>query len=122
MISKISRKTVSWATKKVETLLEITEHAMSMPMKFDILSLKIKAHVENIENFQDRLEGILKQLKTMIHSSDFPAKERRYIELLEEMPSIGFLTAVTLISEIGDFSKFNSPKAFVAFLEIDPSG
>ena len=121
MISKISRKTVSWAMKKVETLLEITAHALAMPMEFDILSLKIKAHVENIESFQDRLDGILKQLKTMIQSSDFPAKERRYIELLEEMPGIGFLTAVTLIAEIGDFSKFHSPKAFVAFFGIDPS-
>ena len=121
MISKISRKTVSWAMKKVEILREITEHALSMPMEFDILSLKIKAHVENIESFQDRLDGILKQLKAMIQSSDFPTKERRYIELLEEMPGIGFLTAVTLIAEIGDFSKFHSPKAFVAFFGIDPS-
>jgi len=121
MISKISRKTIPWAMKKVETLLEITEHALSMPMEFDILSLKFKAHVENIESFQDRLDGILKQLKAMIQSSDFPAKERRYIQFLEEMPGIGFLTAVTLIAEIGDFSKFHSPKAFVAFFGIDPS-
>lgn len=121
MISKISRKAVPWAIKKVETLLEVTNHALSMPMEFDILSLKIKTHVENIENFQNRLDDILKQLKTMIQSSDFPAKERRYIELLEEMPGIGFLTAVTLIAEIGDFSKFHSPKAFVAFFGIDPS-
>jgi transposase len=121
MISKFSRKAVPWALKKVETLFEVTNHAMSMPMEFDILSLKIKAHVENIENFQNRLDDIIKQLKTMIQSSDFPAKERRYIGLLEEMPGIGFLTAVTLIAEIGDFSKFHSPKAFVAFFGIDPS-
>ena len=121
MISKLSRKTVSWANKKVDALLEITTQALSMPMEFDILSLKIKTHVENIENFQNRLDGLINQLKTMIKSPDFPAKERRYIELLEDMPGIGFLTAVTLIAEIGDFSKFSSPKAFVAFFGIDPS-
>jgi len=37
------------------------------------------------------------------------------------MPGIGFLSAVPLIAEIGDFSKFHSPKAFVAFFGIDPS-
>lgn len=99
----------------MNALLEITTQALSMPMEFDILSLKIKTHVENIENFQNRLDGLIDQLKVMIQSPDFPAKERRYIELLEGMPGIGFLTAVTLIAEIGDFSKFHSPKAFVAF-------
>lgn len=75
MISKLSRKTVSWAMKKVDALVEITTRAMSMPMAFDILSLKIKTHVENIENFQDRLDGLIKQLKAMIQSPDFPVKE-----------------------------------------------
>ena len=105
MISKISRKTVSWANKKVNALLEITTQALSMPMEFDILSLKIKTHVENIENFQNRLDGLIDQLKVMIQSPDFPAKERRYIELLEGMPGIGFLTAVTLIAEKRDCLK-----------------
>ncbi len=41
--------------------------------------------------------------------------------LLEEVAGIDFLTAVTLIAEIGDFSKFHSPKAFVAFFGIVPS-
>lgn len=37
------------------------------------------------------------------------------------MPGIGFLTVVTLIAENRDFSKFNSPKVFVAFFGVDPS-
>lgn len=37
------------------------------------------------------------------------------------MLGIGFLTAVTLIAEIGDLSKFHSPEAFVAFLGNDLS-
>lgn len=57
----------------------------------------------------------------MIAHDDFPSKVRTYIELLIAMPGIGFLTAVTLIAEIGDFSKFHSPKSFVAFFGIDPS-
>lgn len=56
----------------------------------------------------------------MINAEDFPSKVRYYIELLEAMPGIGFLTAVTLIAEIGDFSKFNSHKAFTAFFGIAP--
>jgi len=121
LVSKISRKTIPWAQIKVNTLLEISKLTESMPMNFGVLSLKIKYHLDGIESLQNSLDGLLKQLHLMIDSPEFPVKVRRYIELLKAMPGIGFLTAVTLIAEIGDFSKFNSPKAFVAFFGIDPS-
>lgn len=57
----------------------------------------------------------------MIFNLAFPAKVHRYIKLLKEVSRIAFLTAVTLIAEIGDFSMFNSPKASVGFFMIDPS-
>jgi len=57
----------------------------------------------------------------MIDSKEFPAKARRNVELLDEIPGVGFLTAATLIAEIGDFSLFNSPKALTAFFGLDPS-
>lgn len=57
----------------------------------------------------------------MIDSKQFPAKARRNVDLLDEIPGVGFLTAATLIAEIGDFSLFNSPKALTAFFGIDPS-
>mgnify|MGYP003586878939 FL=1 len=120
LISKISRKTTAWAQVKVDTLLEISKLAESMPMDFGVLSLKIEYHLDGIESLQNSLDGLLKQLQLMIESPGFPVKVRRYIDLLKAMPGIGFLTAVTLIAEIGDFSKFNSPKAFVAFFGIDP--
>ncbi|WP_068558129.1 IS110 family RNA-guided transposase, partial [Thermotalea metallivorans] len=121
MISNVSRKNILWAQKKVHTLLEISKAALSMPMDFGILSMKIKFHLDGIESLQNSLDGIVKQLYSMIDAEDFPPKIRRYIDLLEDMPGIGFLTAVTLIAEIGDFSKFHSPKAFTAFFGIDPS-
>ncbi len=70
---------------------------------------------------QASLKGLEAQIKTMIGSKEFPAKARRNIELLDEIPGIGFLTAATLIAEIGDFSLFNSPKALTAFFGLDPS-
>jgi len=92
-----------------------------MPMDFSILITKIQYHLSEIETFQSNLDGLKKQLADLISSDAFPSKARRYIHLLEDMPGIGFLTAATLIAEIGDFSKFHSPKAFVAFFGIDPS-
>ena len=45
----------------------------------------------------------------------------KQIKLLESIPGIGFLSAVTLICEIGDISLFNSPKKLFAYFGLDPS-
>lgn len=121
MISKLSRKTSEWAGKKVDKLFEIATLSKSMPNDFSILSMKIKYHLDGIENLQNSLKSIEDQLHQMIDSAEFPEKVRRRIELLDQMPGIGFITAVTLIAEIGDFDMFKSPKAFTAFFGLDPS-
>ena len=121
MIAKHSRKGLTWAAKKVDKLFELSSLADSMPSEFSILSLKISFHLDGIENLQHSLDGIESKLLDMIASSEFPDRFRRQIGLLDQMPGVGFMTAVTLVAEIGDFSMFKSPKAFVAFFGIDPS-
>ncbi|NDL68875.1 IS110 family transposase [Anaerotalea alkaliphila] len=120
-IAASSRKGLAWAYKKVNLLLEISQLALSMPMSFSILSNKIRLHLDGIQNLQNSLDGLLLQLREMIAAPEFPQKERLYIDLLDRMPGCGFLTAVTIIAEMGDFSRFKSPKAFTAFFGIDPS-
>lgn len=121
LISKYSRKGLAWANKKVDKLLEISSLAQSMPSDFSVLSMKINFHLDGIENLQNSLKGIESKLREMVDSSDFPERIRKRIELLDNMPGIGFMTAVTLIAEIGDFDMFKSPKAFTAFFGLDPS-
>jgi len=121
LISKTSRKSSEWASKKVALLHDCAQLASSMPSEFSMLDTKIKFHIDGIEHMQASLNGIEAQVKTMIKSKEFPAKAKRNIELLDEIPGVGFFTATTLIAEIGDFSLFNSPKALTAFFGLDPS-
>ena len=121
MIAKTSRKGLIWGQKKVAKLVDMAHLCLSMPMEFSILSHKIQYHLDGIDTFQANLEGLKEQLAAMISSEVFPAKVRDSIQLLEDMPGIGFLTAATLLAEIGDFDRFHSPKALVAFFGIDPS-
>lgn len=44
----------------------------------------------------------------------------RQIRLIETIPGAGFLSAVTVICEIGDFSVFKSPKQLFAYFALDP--
>lgn len=43
------------------------------------------------------------------------------IHLIESYKGAGFLSAVSLMSEIGDFSAFRSPKQPFAYLDLDPA-
>ncbi len=121
MIAKNSRKGLTWGQKKVAKLLDMATLCLSMPMDFSCLSRKIQFHLDGIETFQANLEGLKIQLVDMIASDSFPKNVRNSIFLLEAMPGIGFLTAATILAEIGDFSRFHSPKALVAFFGLDPS-
>ncbi len=44
----------------------------------------------------------------------------KQIRLLESIKGCGFLSAVTLMCEIGDFSVFSSPKKLYAYFGLDP--
>ena len=121
LISLSSRKSPEWANKKVKHLLEISQLASVMPFEFSLITTKIKIHIDGIQSFQNSLKSIEAQLHEMIQSDDFPSASRQHISLLDAMPGIGFITAATLIAEIGDFSLFKSPKAFTAFFGIDPT-
>lgn len=52
------------------------------------------------------------------HSDELFVKQ---IRLLETIKGCGFLSAVTLMCEIGDFSVFSSPKKLYAYLGLDPA-
>jgi len=121
MIASTSHKGLIWGQKKVAKLVEMAQLCLSMPMEFSILSRKIQYHLDGIETFQNNLVGLKEQLAGMISDVDFPKTVRESIALLESMPGIGFITAATILAEIGDFSRFHSPKALVAFFGIDPS-
>lgn len=121
LISRNSRKGLVWAGKKVDKLLELATLAESMPSDFSILSIKISFHLDGIASLQGSLNGIEAKLHEMVEAEIFPQKIKMQIHLLDQMPGIGFITAVTLISEIGNFDMFKSPKALTAFFGIDPS-
>ncbi|MCT4544480.1 MAG: transposase [Vallitalea sp.] len=45
----------------------------------------------------------------------------KQIHLIESFKGAGFLSAVSLMSEIGDFSAFKSPKQLFAYFGLDPA-
>ncbi|MDI9412370.1 MAG: IS110 family transposase [Bacillota bacterium] len=121
LIAKNARKGLAWASKKVDALLEISNLTNVMPTELSLLESKIVINLNTISHLQNSQNEVERQLKEMVEAEDFPADASQHIKLLDDMPGVGFITAVTLVAEIGDFSLFKSPKALVAFFGIDPS-
>lgn len=119
LISKLSRKGLSWSLRVYDELIVSAESANYLAVKHS--SVVISSHVSLIRNLDVQITNILNQIHKFIDNPSFSYQSRKNIALLGSMPGVGFITAVTLLAEIGDFSRFPKPKQLVAFFGIDPS-
>jgi transposase len=80
----------------------------------------IKKFIQIIEFYDEQINDILQQLKLLVdeHQDELFVQQ---VQLLESIKGIGFLSALTLMSEIGDFNAFSKPKQLFAYFGLDPS-
>ena len=67
-----------------------------------------------------RSRASLKLMNDIVSANDDEAFVK-HIRLLESMKGIGFLSAVSLMCEIGDFAAFKKAKQLIGYFGIDPS-
>ena len=80
----------------------------------------IKRFIQNIEFYDQQIKDILQQMETIVsqHQDELFIQQ---VELLETIKGFGFISALTLMCEIGDFSAFSKPKQLFAYFGLDPS-
>ena len=73
-----------------------------------------------IRTFDSAAEQLIRSVKRIVesYSDELFCKQKR---LLETIKGCGFLSAVTLMCEIGNFCVFSAPKKLYAYLGLDPS-
>jgi transposase len=123
IIQENSRKSLEWATAKYDFLLSkaIEFEPLSLDSTANIATLGV--YISMVKSLQENLYNILKAIQQLIDDDakkDMPALSMT-LELLQSIPGIGLITAVTIIAEIGDFSTFPKPKKLTAYFGIDPS-
>lgn len=120
LISK-SKKGVSWSEKIYSKLINTANEASTIGLPLHGLTVKITSSITLIKAIETEISNLLNEIKTLINSSNFPGQVKNNIDLINSIPGIGLLTAVTLIAEIGDINGFIKPKHLVAFFGIDSS-
>ena len=77
----------------------------------------LQEHIEDLEHCERRTERLEQQLKQHVEGWRF----RPVVEQLQAFRGLQFTTAVNLIAELGDLSRFDHPKKLMAYVGLVPS-
>jgi transposase len=112
----LSKKGLSWAESKYQMLLECARNASFIVLSSSRLSLSISSSLTDLQ-----ADKLLAEIKSFTDSADMPQTLCDNIKLLTSIPGIGYITAVSILAEIGSIDKFLTPKQLVAFFGVDPA-
>jgi transposase len=99
-----------WSKKYLSHLKEIKLTTLSG-------TLTLQTHIEELENLQVQEDKINVKIKELSQSLGY----KKQCELLRSIPSIGIITAMTFLTEIGDISRFKSLDALCSFFGLVPN-
>ena len=114
-VSKVAKRSSNWAMKKLEKLFDYSLLADAVGLSSPFLEEKIRLQIHTIQDIEASMAKFVTSMRKLIAADTFPEDARKNIELLDAMPGVGFTSAITLLAETGDFSKFPSAKALSAF-------
>lgn len=121
LLRKNARKGIAWCLKAYGKLIEAAKNAHIIGISSFSFAGKIKRYLNLLSTYDCEIKSLLIQIEETLNSELISNSFRSNVELISTIPGIGFITAVTIISEIGDITNFNKPKQLVAFFGLDPS-
>lgn len=118
-ISKTSRKGLKKASVKYEKLMVAARSAKVFGCDLDSVYFNISTTLTLIRAMDSAIADTMTRIHSLVkenHSEKFIQQ----IYWLNSITGIGFLSAVSIMCEIGDFSVFKSPKQLFAYFGMDP--
>lgn len=117
----LSKRPADWCRKCYNKLIKAASEAIEIGIQSPLFVAKIKSSLAMIKEINNQIDAITTEIKNIVKSNDTPEALKKNISLIKSINGTGFITAVTLASEIGDINNFIKPKHLVAYLGIDPS-
>lgn len=105
--------------EKAELLVEAAQAAQSFGHGNIGNFYLIRHYIEMIRLLDAQTRRLMGQIKTLLREWDDSLMAKQ-VRLPQTIPGVGFLSAVTLVCEIGDFSAFRRPKQLFAYFGLDP--
>lgn len=111
---------LTYAHNKYNAIIQAANAAKTFGHSVSSNFKRIRLYIRFIRKYDEEVSSILSDMHTLVdanESTDFV----KQIHLIESFKGAGFLSAVSLMGEIGDFSAFNSPKQLLAYFGLDPA-
>ena len=119
-IRSTSRFGITYAEKKYKAIIQAAKAAKTFSYSVNSNFKRILLYIRFIRQYNDEIEAILSDMRELVESNE-DTDFVKQIRLIESIKGAGFLSAVTLMCEIGDFSAFKSPKQLFAYFGLDPA-
>lgn len=88
-------------------------------VKFDnpIQQIVLQEYLDAVKGAQERVGGLIRQMHSALENWSL----RPVVEELIALRGVDMLTAMTIMAELGDISRFDTPRQLMAFLGLVPS-
>lgn len=119
-IRSTSRFGIAYAQKKYNAIVKAAKDAKTFGYSVNSNFKRILLYIRFIRQYNEEIESILSDMRDIVESNE-DTDFVKQIRLIETFKGAGFLSAVSLMCEIGDFSAFKSPKQLFAYFGLDPA-
>ena len=120
IIRSTARFGESYALRKYDAIIAAAQDAAVFGRALPSNAVRIRLYIDTYLEYQKHLDALLKALhETVERMQDTLICDQ--ICLLQSLHGIGFLSAVVLIAEMGNFNLFSSPKKLYAYFGLDPA-
>ena len=119
-IRSTARFGLAYAQNKYDAIIKAANEANEFGYIIDSNIRRIRLYISFIRKYDEEIANILDALHELVDTNEGTDFVRQ-IHLIETFKGAGFLSAVSLMGEIGDFSAFSKPKQLFAYFGLDPA-
>ena len=120
LIRSTARFGLTYACNKYNAIIQAANDADEFGYILDSNIKRIRLYIGFIRKYDEEINSILESMHELVaanEDTDFV----KQIRLIETFKGAGFLSAMSLMGEIGDFSAFSKPKQLFAYFGLDPA-
>ena len=111
---------LTYAQNKYNAIIQAATDANQFGYIIDSNIKRIRLYISFIRKYDEEINNILESLHELVDANE-DADFVKQIHLIETFKGAGFLSAVSIMGEIGDFTAFSKPKQLFAYFGLDPA-
>ena len=119
-IKSTSRFGLTYAKTKYNAIIQAANEAHDFGYIIDSNITRIRLYIRFIRKYDEEIKDILDAMHKLVDANE-DTDFVKQIHLIETFKGAGFLSATSLMGEIGDFSSFSKPKQLFAYFGLDPA-